>query len=205
MKSTLACVNSPSKYCIKIQSRHDSVHRRMDKRTDGQGETSIPRFQLRCSRGYNMWVLVIQNFNHLSNEDKWCKMQLHIHVFLTKQKHHVKGWNLPHDCLPALFPISLSQRTNIGVQWIYFVQKIVAINVYMKTIWTHQTNFLQNTHNKQPISHTRVRDQRGKFAHGMESDIFVFYCGEYWVIKHKYFMINLFHSWCWILPWWRCA
>ena len=34
---------------LKIQSRHDSVHRR----TDGQGETSIPPFQLRWSGGYD--------------------------------------------------------------------------------------------------------------------------------------------------------
>ena len=34
---------------LKIQSGHDSVHRR----TDGQGDTSIPPFQLRWSRGYN--------------------------------------------------------------------------------------------------------------------------------------------------------
>ena len=42
---------------LKKQSRHDSVHRR----TDGQGETSIPSFQLRWSRGYNnsmhIWFL----------------------------------------------------------------------------------------------------------------------------------------------------
>ena len=34
---------------LKIQSGHDSVHRR----TDGQGDTSIPPFQLRWSGGYN--------------------------------------------------------------------------------------------------------------------------------------------------------
>ena len=34
---------------LKIQSGHDSVH----KRTDGQGDTSIPPFQLRWSGGYN--------------------------------------------------------------------------------------------------------------------------------------------------------
>ena len=34
---------------LKIQSGHDSVHRR----TDEQGETSIPPFQLRWSGGYN--------------------------------------------------------------------------------------------------------------------------------------------------------
>ena len=34
---------------FKIQSGHDSVHRR----TDGQGDTSIPPFQLRWSGGYN--------------------------------------------------------------------------------------------------------------------------------------------------------
>ena len=34
---------------LKIQSGHDSVHRR----TDGQGDTSIPRYQLRLSGGYN--------------------------------------------------------------------------------------------------------------------------------------------------------
>ena len=41
----------------KIQSGHDSVHRRTDgqtdRRTDGQGDTSIPPFQLRWSGGYN--------------------------------------------------------------------------------------------------------------------------------------------------------
>ena len=40
---------------LKIQSGHDSVHRRTDGRTDGQtdgkGETSIPPFQLRWSGG----------------------------------------------------------------------------------------------------------------------------------------------------------
>ena len=34
---------------LKIQSGHDSVHRR----TDGQGDTSIPPYQLRWSGGYN--------------------------------------------------------------------------------------------------------------------------------------------------------
>ena len=34
---------------LKIQSGHDPVHRR----TDGQGDTSIPPFQLRWSGGYN--------------------------------------------------------------------------------------------------------------------------------------------------------
>ena len=42
---------------LKIQSGHDSVHRRTDGqtdgRTDGQGDTSIPLFQLRWSGGYN--------------------------------------------------------------------------------------------------------------------------------------------------------
>ena len=36
---------------LKIQSGHDSVHRR----TDGQGDTSIPPFQLRWSGGYNQF------------------------------------------------------------------------------------------------------------------------------------------------------
>ena len=38
---------------LKIQSTHDSVHRRTDRGTDGQGETSIPPFQLRWIGGYN--------------------------------------------------------------------------------------------------------------------------------------------------------
>ena len=38
---------------LKIQRGHDSVHRRTDGRTDGQGETSISPFQLRWSGGYN--------------------------------------------------------------------------------------------------------------------------------------------------------
>ena len=37
---------------LKIQSGHDSVHRRTDGRTDGQGDTSMPPFQLRWSWGY---------------------------------------------------------------------------------------------------------------------------------------------------------
>ena len=47
---------------LKIQSGHDSVHRRtdgrMDGRTDGQGDTSIPPFQLRWSGGIinSTWV-----------------------------------------------------------------------------------------------------------------------------------------------------
>ena len=38
---------------LKIQSGQDSVHRRTDGRTDGQGDTSIPPYQLRWSGGYN--------------------------------------------------------------------------------------------------------------------------------------------------------
>ena len=38
---------------LKIQSGHNSVHRRTDGRMDGQGETSIPPFQLLWSGGYN--------------------------------------------------------------------------------------------------------------------------------------------------------
>ena len=38
---------------LKIQSGHDSVHRRTDGWTDGQGETSITPFELRWSGGYN--------------------------------------------------------------------------------------------------------------------------------------------------------
>ena len=42
---------------LKIQSGHDSVNRRTDRqtdrRTDGQGDTSIPPYQLRWSQGYN--------------------------------------------------------------------------------------------------------------------------------------------------------
>ena len=41
---------------LKIQSGHDSVHRR----TDGQGDTSIPPFQLRWSGGYNkIWLAIL--------------------------------------------------------------------------------------------------------------------------------------------------
>ena len=36
---------------LKLQSGHDSVHRWPDEWTDGHGETSIPPFQLRWSRG----------------------------------------------------------------------------------------------------------------------------------------------------------
>ena len=38
---------------LKIQSGHDSVHRQTNGQMDGQGETSIPPFQLRWSWGYN--------------------------------------------------------------------------------------------------------------------------------------------------------
>ena len=40
---------------LKIQSGHDSVHRR----TDGQGDTSIPPFQLRWSGEYNYLICYI--------------------------------------------------------------------------------------------------------------------------------------------------
>ena len=53
---------------LKIQSGHDSVHRRTDGRTDGrtngQGETSIPRFQLRWSGGYNDGKFTDAYMNH---------------------------------------------------------------------------------------------------------------------------------------------
>ena len=42
---------------LKIQSGHDSVHRR----TDGQGDTSIPPYQLRWSGGYNDMIQVVVN------------------------------------------------------------------------------------------------------------------------------------------------
>ena len=46
---------------LKIQSGHDSVHRRIDGQTD-QGETSIPHLQLRWSGGYNeVFKLIVQN------------------------------------------------------------------------------------------------------------------------------------------------
>ena len=61
---------------LKIQSGHDSVHRRTDgrtdgrtdRRTDGQGDTSIPPYQLRWSGGYKKWGhplswLVVGNIN----------------------------------------------------------------------------------------------------------------------------------------------
>ena len=41
---------------LKIQSGHDSVHRRTDRRTDGQGDTSIPPFQLRWSGGIIIFI-----------------------------------------------------------------------------------------------------------------------------------------------------
>ena len=67
---------------LKIQSRHDSVHRRMDRRTDGQTdertngqtdrwcEAGIPPFQLRWSGGYKKCVWandahIIQALNSL--------------------------------------------------------------------------------------------------------------------------------------------
>ena len=42
---------------LKIQSGHDSVHRR----TDGQGDTSIPLFQLRWSGGYNNGLVLARS------------------------------------------------------------------------------------------------------------------------------------------------
>ena len=66
------------------------------------------------------------------------------HIFMFSEQiknHHVKGWDLPHDCLPVLFSVSLSQRRDIGVQWTYFVPKIVGIHVDMNTTWTHQNKY----------------------------------------------------------------
>ena len=50
-KSFIRCANIKwiQWVLLKIQSGHDSVHRR----TDGQGDTSIPPYQLRWSGGYN--------------------------------------------------------------------------------------------------------------------------------------------------------
>ena len=45
---------------LKIQSGHDSVHRR----TDGQGDTSIPPFQLRWSGGYNNKIVCLSVFSY---------------------------------------------------------------------------------------------------------------------------------------------
>ena len=52
---------------LKIQSGHDSVHRRTDghlwriwsQLPDGQGDTSIPPFQFRWSGGYNYLLLTL--------------------------------------------------------------------------------------------------------------------------------------------------
>ena len=60
---------------LKIQSGHDFVHRgtdgRTDRRTDGQGDTSIPPFQLRWSGGYKYtkWNMKIKLVNPYSDGD----------------------------------------------------------------------------------------------------------------------------------------
>ena len=66
---------------LKIQSRQDCVHRRTDGwtdwRTDGQGETIIPPFQLRWSRGYNecshLRMLYHQKKDETSSENTYHK------------------------------------------------------------------------------------------------------------------------------------
>ena len=53
---------------LKIQSGHDSVHRR----TDGQGVTSIPPYQLRWSGGYKNLYDLITSLSE--KKDNWHKI-----------------------------------------------------------------------------------------------------------------------------------
>ena len=63
---------------LKMQSGQDSVHRRTEGQTDGQGEISIAPFQLRLSRGYNKWP-------HLMRFNVYCNMPLNAHNPVSKQ------------------------------------------------------------------------------------------------------------------------
>ena len=60
---------------LKIQSGHDSVHRR----TDGQGDTSIPPYQLRWSGGYKIvikyqWPLLLRKLTRDYLSTHWFSM-----------------------------------------------------------------------------------------------------------------------------------
>ena len=69
---------------LKIQSGHDSVHRRTDGqadgRTDGQGDTSIPPYQLRWSGGYKKKHWPVNSF--LYRQSPWQKRQPHWYIHI---------------------------------------------------------------------------------------------------------------------------
>ena len=68
---------------VKIQSRNDSAHRR----TDGQGETSLPPFQLHWSGGITTTITTKTmipsqlNTSYLTSMERW--------------RHHKFIWNMP--------------------------------------------------------------------------------------------------------------
>ena len=97
---------------LKIQSGHDSVHRR----TDGQGDTSIPPFQLRWSGGYNKLVhspllFTCQN----SRQKRVTNDHLEMGHYL---KCHISCWNMVSQAWHAVTNPRLVARTfglDIGI------------------------------------------------------------------------------------------
>ena len=91
---------------LKIQSGHDSVHRRADgqtdRQTDGQGETSI----LRWSRGYNNYSLMLAtihdntwyllNMQHIiPNSKRWDHSDTPSGGTWKNYRTHPHGWRWP--------------------------------------------------------------------------------------------------------------
>ena len=79
---------------LKIQSGHDSVHRR----TDGQGDTSIPPYQLRWSRGYYDMPNVPIN-NSINPTTQWSKTKWkHNKIIFRKKTKQNKTIKINHAC-----------------------------------------------------------------------------------------------------------
>ena len=93
-------------YLLKIQSGHEFVHRR----TDGQGDTSIPLFQLRWSGGYNytrnitIWRQLLKTSNKHSSyyyqiQMRWPDINLNVKngTFKSIFRYHYTEWTLIRD------------------------------------------------------------------------------------------------------------
>ena len=94
----------------KIQSGHDSVHRR----TDGQGDTSIPPFQLRWSEGYKKILLHTTKWH----ENEWVS-DISLTIFFQTSRsrqlcnHNVLDWNhhLPWHWLHTIYRLQLTLKS----------------------------------------------------------------------------------------------
>ena len=88
---------------LKIQSGHHSVHRR----TDGQGDTSIPPFQLRWSEGYDEIWIGILSFSFEKMHLKLSSAKIAAHLSQSLATNSPAPW-------PAASPASASGTRSYG-------------------------------------------------------------------------------------------